>query len=238
MLEEGTYPNQGVLVTVLKACSDEADLHFGKLVHFLIVDSSFGSDTIVSNTLIHLYAICGSLEDACMVFQTMSDQNEATWTSIISGFAHGIDVKSVALYLLGMKSHGFKPNDVTFICLLMAYSNAGRLGEACEVLNLIIEEPNVNLTVEHYNCVVDLFGRQKMLDQAKELLVSMPFHFNIVGWKSLLGHCKTFGDVKLGRECFHNITAIDAGNAFAHTLMVEIYKDAEMWEDVNQLYVK
>ena len=41
-------------------------------------------------------------------------------------------------------------------------------------------------------------------ERAKELLISMPFHLNLVGWKSLLRHCKTFGNVELGRECFDN----------------------------------
>ena len=238
MLQEGTHPNQGVLVTVLKACSDETDLHFGKLVHALILDSSFDNDTVVSNTLIHMYAICGKLEDACMVFQTMPHRNQVTWTSIISGFCHSNDVKSVSRYFLGMKRGGFKPNDVTLVCLLSAYSHDGLVEEACDLFSSMMEDPNVYLKVEHYNCVVDILGRENMLDQGKELLISMPFHLNLVGWKSLLRHCKTFGNVELGRECFDNIIALDVGNSFAYALMVDIYVDAGMWEDVNQLQVK
>lgn len=46
--------------------------------------------------------------------------------------------------------------------------------------------------------VVDLLGRAGQLEEAKLLIANMPLEPNGATWGSLLGACKTHGNVELG----------------------------------------
>ena len=56
--------------TVLQVCSNIAILQLGKEVHLDIIAGGFSFELKVENAIMHIYAKCGSIEDARMVFLT------------------------------------------------------------------------------------------------------------------------------------------------------------------------
>jgi pentatricopeptide repeat protein len=71
MLEAVTMPNQFTFTSVLSACTSLPFLELGKRVHGHIVKLGFGLYFVVGNALVSLYAKCGSIEEACCMFDTM-----------------------------------------------------------------------------------------------------------------------------------------------------------------------
>ncbi|CAI0378505.1 unnamed protein product [Linum tenue] len=61
--ESGLRPNQVTVVSVLAACADLCALDLGKRVHEYSNRSGFKNNVLVCNTLIDMYAKCGSLEE-------------------------------------------------------------------------------------------------------------------------------------------------------------------------------
>ena len=92
-------PNGVTLVSVLQACAQSNDLVFGKQVHQFIIERKIEMDVSAQNSLIGLYAKCGSLDHARELFNAMSNKDEITYGSIISGYmAHGFVDKAMDLF--------------------------------------------------------------------------------------------------------------------------------------------
>jgi pentatricopeptide repeat protein len=75
--------------------------------------------------------------------------------SIIHG--HGQEALRV---FADMRKSGLKPNCMTFITVLAACNHAGLLilNEGCYWYNTMKTEFGIENGVEHYGCMVDLFG--------------------------------------------------------------------------------
>ncbi|KAI3965041.1 hypothetical protein MKX01_013972 [Papaver californicum] len=78
------------VVSVLQACAQLKDLDLGRKVHQLVVENRIQVDTAVSNSIIGLYAKCGSLEYARELFNEMTEKDGISYGSMISGYMnHG-----------------------------------------------------------------------------------------------------------------------------------------------------
>jgi hypothetical protein len=72
--------------SVLKACAEEKALRFGKQLHGVVVKKLYKEDIHVGSALVTMYARCGDVFDAQVVFDKMTRRNTITWTSMISGY--------------------------------------------------------------------------------------------------------------------------------------------------------
>ncbi|XP_051126729.1 pentatricopeptide repeat-containing protein At2g37310 [Andrographis paniculata] len=87
---EDLRPNGVTAVSVLHACAQSADLIFGMKVHQFVTDNGIEMDLSVCNSIIAVYAKCGSLDYARQLFEEMTEKDEITYSTIISGYmSHG-----------------------------------------------------------------------------------------------------------------------------------------------------
>ena len=63
--------------------------------------------------------------------------------------------------------------------------------------------------VEHFNCLIYMLAVAGLMNEAKELLHTMPITPNVTGWVSLLSGCRTHGTNDLGKFCFEKTTKLD-----------------------------
>jgi pentatricopeptide repeat protein len=71
MQQEGISPNEFTFVPVINACAGLGALEDGRLVHEQLIQSGCKFDVFVGNSLVDMYAKCGSIEDAWRVFNKM-----------------------------------------------------------------------------------------------------------------------------------------------------------------------
>jgi pentatricopeptide repeat protein len=71
MQQEGMSPDKFTFVQAIKACAGLGRLEFGKLVHKQLIQSGYKSDVFVCNSLVDMYAKCGSIDEAWIVFEKM-----------------------------------------------------------------------------------------------------------------------------------------------------------------------
>jgi pentatricopeptide repeat protein len=64
-------PDKFTFVQASKACAGLRALEDGRLVHRQLVQSGCESDVFVGNSLLDMYAKCGSIEEAWRVFNKM-----------------------------------------------------------------------------------------------------------------------------------------------------------------------
>ncbi len=85
MQREGVRPNKFTFVQVIKACAGLVRLEDGRLVHEQLIQSGCESNVFLENSMVDMYAKCGSIEDACRVFNKMPARDVVSWTVIILG---------------------------------------------------------------------------------------------------------------------------------------------------------
>ncbi|XP_011077406.1 pentatricopeptide repeat-containing protein At2g37310 [Sesamum indicum] len=87
---EDVRPDGVTAVSVLHACAQSTDLVFGMEVHQYVMDNGIKMDLSVCNSIIALYAKCGSLDYARELFEEMTEKDEITYSTIVSGYmVHG-----------------------------------------------------------------------------------------------------------------------------------------------------
>ncbi|MCO5583578.1 hypothetical protein L7F22_037491 [Adiantum nelumboides] len=234
MRQRGIEPDRVTFISLIQACTSIVALNHGKMIHGHVIDKGHESDFHIGSTLIHMYANCGSLEDARMLLQRLPVRNVVTWSTMIAGCALQSNLPLASDYFNSMLDSGLKPNDVTFINLFSACSHAGYVQEACRHFKSIRKDHNLEPTLEHYNSMVDVLGRAGLFKEAEDLMESIPFLLDIIGWTSLLGSCSIHTNVELGERCFNRV--LDKGGcATAYTLMSSIYAAAGMEKDAARI---
>ncbi|EOY11964.1 Pentatricopeptide repeat - like 10 [Theobroma cacao] len=235
MQKIGVEANEVTVVAVLAACADLGALDLGKRVHEYSKRSGFGKNVRVLNTLIDMYVKCGCLEEARRVFNEMEERTVVSWSAMIQGLAmHGQAQEAVRVFSM-MIEMGVMPNGVTFIGLLHACSHMGLVDEGRRFFSGMIRDYGIIPEIEHYGCMVDLFSRAGLLQEAHEFIMNMPIKPNGVVWGALLGGCKVHKNIKLAEEATRHLAQLDPLNDGYYVVLSNIYAEAERWEDVARV---
>ncbi|CAK9210163.1 unnamed protein product [Sphagnum jensenii] len=298
MQQEGVKPDSVTFVGVVNACASWVALEEGRCAHEQIIQSGWDSDVFVGNSLVDMYAKCGSMEDAWRVFNKMPSRNVVTWNAmilghvkcrqgqkslelfrqmqqeaifvgnslvdmyakcgsmedakrvfnemplrdvvswntILGGFAMHGHGKEALTYFEQMCEEGVQPDDITFVCLLSACSHAGLVHEGMCFYASMKEVYMISPTVEHYTCMVDLLGRAGHLEEAENMIKSMPCKLHFATCMALLGACRIHGNVKMGERVAKQFIELDSENAAGYVLLANIYPasgNKHLCEDVE-----
>ncbi|KAH7438510.1 hypothetical protein KP509_04G018200 [Ceratopteris richardii] len=235
MLLDGVEPSMITFVTLLRACSSIAALDHGRHLHAQIVLYGLSVDVYISSALIDMYSRCSCLEDSHMVFHRLSKYDTGIWSAMITAYAQHSDYRMAFQYLNMMQRSGLEPDSVTFLCILSACSHSGLVQEGLQHLKAMRDTHHLLPNLEHFNSVVDLLGSSNLLDEARDLLETLPVGANIVGWISLLSSCKKHVNLDIGRECFDHIVTLDGGNVTCYVFMADIYRAHGMQQHAEEI---
>lgn len=216
-------PDKITFATILAACTDESDLAEGKRVHDDIVKFGFESDVVVGNALLNMYGKCGSLVDARNTFDIIPEQNLISWNSMITAYGQHGKGKEALDFFEKMKQGVVVPNVVTFINVLSACNHAGMVDEGCYYFVSMFRDHDIMPVVEHFDCMIDLLGRAGRLDEAEDLIKSMPFEPTQVSFISLLGASKHQIDVDRGERAADCISALNPNSTAPYVILSNIY---------------
>ncbi|KNA06035.1 hypothetical protein SOVF_184770 [Spinacia oleracea] len=204
MMVEGIMPTEATLLAISTAIAELGDLKnwqtlhaFGEKCGFIVNGSQ------VTHCFIDTYAKCGCIQSALKIFEKIfpSRRNVVSWTSIISGFAmHGM-AKEAEEFLERMERSGIRPNRVTFLGILNAYSHSGLVEDGLRFFRKMVDHGFVAPDVKHYGSVIDMLGRAGKLKEAEEIACEIPNDIdNIIIWRTLLGACNFHGDVAIAER--------------------------------------
>ncbi|CAM6051192.1 unnamed protein product [Sphagnum compactum] len=104
-----------------------------------IIRSGYESVTFVGNSLVDMYAKCGSIEDAWRVFNKMSSRNVVSWNALVLGHVKcGQGQKALELFQQ-MQDEGLQPDPVTMGGVLNACASVAALKEGRDAHEQIIQ---------------------------------------------------------------------------------------------------
>lgn len=235
MCQDGVMPNKITYVSVLAACSSQAARVEGKRVHVIIIGHGLELDLIIANALINLYGKCGSLRDARMIFDTMPERDTVSWTAMIAAYAqHGATEHALRIFYQ-MQQGGIRPNKVTFLSVISACGHTGKVEEGYHWFVSMNKRFGIAPMVDHYNCMIDLFGRAGRLDEAEKLVTGLPSQVTIVSLMALLSACKYQSDVERGERFAKHTFTLFPYNPEPYIMLANIYSAAGRVEDAEKV---
>ncbi|XP_022718276.1 pentatricopeptide repeat-containing protein At3g13880 isoform X1 [Durio zibethinus] len=227
LLASGGRPDEFVTSNVLSACADLATARLGELVHGHAIKSGLGNFRIVQNSQICMYAKCGDMDSADLTFQETENPDVVSWSVMICSYAqHGCARGALNLFGL-MKEFGILPNHITFTGVLSACSYGGLVEEGLQYFESM-KDYDVEASVEHYCCVVDLFGRAGRLAEAENFILTSSFKDNPVIWRALLSSCRVYKDTVTGKRAARKVIELEPQEAASYVLLRNIYADAAL----------
>eukprot|EP01018_Ginkgo_biloba_P003196 Gb_11220 [translate_table: standard] len=159
-------------VCLLQLCIKKKTLSDGKLIHAHMNERGFLSDRYLQNTLMNMYAKCGSLVEARKVFDEMSKRDVYSWTMMISAYSRqGLAREALSLFHQ-MERTGIQPNQVTFASVLPACAELAALEEGMEIHEQIIRNGcQSNVIVE--SALVDMYAKCGCIEKARDVFDKM-----------------------------------------------------------------
>ncbi|URE33912.1 Pentatricopeptide repeat-containing protein [Musa troglodytarum] len=235
MVGAGVRPNETTWVSIVAVCSAKGDARFAESIARTIMERKVPMNCFLETALIDMYAGCGNLVKARMIFDEMPAKDVISWNTMISGYSQNGQF-GVALELFGDMTavKGMMPDEVTMSSLISA---CGRLGclEHGRWLAQYMQENQIEPTVDHYACKVDLLGRAGRLDEARKVIDDMPVRPHAGVYGALLHASRIHKRVELGELAAEELFRLEPGDAGNYVLLSNIYASARKWGFVEKV---
>ncbi|KAM5551583.1 hypothetical protein ABKV19_026431 [Rosa sericea] len=186
-------PDGYTMQSIINACAGLGALDLGMWAHAYVLrkcDNAVASNVLVNSSLVDMYCKCGSLDMALQVFEGMNKRDVITWNYMILGFSmHGKAEAALKCFDRMVDMEGCRPNSITFVGVLSACNHRGMVDEGRKLFDMMVKEYKIEPRLEHYGCLVDLLALAGFIDEALNLVTTMPGKPDAVIWRSLLDAC-------------------------------------------------
>ncbi|XP_024533227.1 pentatricopeptide repeat-containing protein At1g11290, chloroplastic-like [Selaginella moellendorffii] len=244
-------PTPRTFVAALKGCSKLAVEEDGRLVNGKLVKVSslqkvseihlvaakYGrtdsTSVFVGNSLVDLYAKCGSLEDARRVFDRMDHRDRVSWNVLMAGCAfHGEEEASLELFER-MLLQGYAANSRSFVTALKACSSLAEKEEAIKgsrdgqfvkivalekAMAIHSQAERLGLDVYMASAVISLYARCGSIVNGLKVFDRMLCR-DLVMWNTMILGCAENHDAELSLELFEAMSKHSCEAPNARTLV-------------------
>lgn len=232
---KGVVLNSYTYTSIFQACSALTCFDIGTQVHADAVKRGLISYLFGESAMVTMYSKCGRLDYAFQAFKSLDNPDTTAWTAIICGYAfHGYAFEALRLFT-EMQASGIRPNAVTFIAVLTACSHSGLVREGRQILDSMSTVYGVEPTIDHYDCMIDVYSRAGLLDDALELINSIPVNADAMSWKSLLGGCWIHKNLDIGKTAAENLLQLDPEDTASYVTMFNLYAASGKWEEAAHI---
>ncbi|KAF3780735.1 Pentatricopeptide repeat-containing protein [Nymphaea thermarum] len=209
----------------LCASADAAAYYKGRMIYADAVVIGLETNVFVGSALVDMYGKCGVINDALVTF--FAAPNPVSWNAIIMAYTEQDNADAALKLFAALQSQGALPDDVTFLAVLTACSNA--------------------LMVDAFrNCLTSMsteFGLSPMapvsfqvgfLEEAEELALRMPFSPGRAVWRVLLSACILHGNSVVGER--REKDSEDEEDVSLYVLLSNIYSGKAKWDAAARMH--
>ncbi|KAI3732104.1 hypothetical protein L1987_63301 [Smallanthus sonchifolius] len=136
----------------------------GKEVHDHVVKMGFDSDVYVRNTLINMYAVCGSMMDARKVFDESPVRDLISWNSVLAGYVQMGSVEEAKMVYDQMP----EKNVIASNSMIALFGRCGRMDEAYRLFVVMKEKDLVSWTA-----MISCYEQGGMYEDALVMFIEM-----------------------------------------------------------------
>ncbi|KAK0575494.1 hypothetical protein LWI29_001481 [Acer saccharum] len=184
MIKESVRPDSSTFTVALKACVSLMDLKLGEQVWHKAVDFGYENDVFVGSSLLNLYAKCGKMDKAIVVFDKMQRKDIVCWSCMINGFAcNGQPREAVDMYKR-MRNEGIEEDEIVMVGLVQACANLGHSKLGLSLHGYMIRR-NLDRDVIVQTSLVDMHAKNGHMVLASHVFKDMS-RKNVVSWGALI----------------------------------------------------
>ncbi|KAA0058820.1 pentatricopeptide repeat-containing protein [Cucumis melo var. makuwa] len=179
-----------------------------------------------------MYANCGKLNRAKWLFQQMPQKDIVSWNSIISDH---FNTAEALTYFKVMENLGDLPD--CNICVILVNLCSSWVGEGRGEIVLFDEgEYGIKPTMEHYACMVNLYGRAGMIEVGYKIITKgMEIKAGLKVWGALLYACYLHSNVDIAEISAERLFELEPNNELNFELPIKIYDNAGRSEDEKRV---
>ncbi|KAL3620810.1 hypothetical protein CASFOL_035722 [Castilleja foliolosa] len=137
----GVPTNVTTLSSLISACTRLKSIKIAKQVHAHVRINNLTGNEFLQTKLVHMYASCGSLDDAKRVFETMSVTSVYPWNALLRGnvVLGGRNHREVLGSFLEMRASGVDLNVYTFSSLIKSLAGNRAFRQGLKTHGLLIK---------------------------------------------------------------------------------------------------
>ncbi|KAG5005760.1 hypothetical protein AAZX31_09G017200 [Glycine max] len=229
MLRSCFRPNETTMTSVVTSCDGMVEL---MQAHAMVIHLGFEHNTWLTNALITLYSKSGDLCSARLVFEQLKSKDVVSWTAMIVAYSnHGHGHHALQVFARMLVS-GIKPDEVTFVGLLSACSHVGLVHQGRRLFDSIKGTYNLTPKAEHYSCLVDILGRAGLVDEAMDVVATIPPSARDEAvLVALLGACRLHGDVAIANSIGEKLLELEPSSSGGYVLLANTYAAEGQWDE-------
>ncbi|KAM0947291.1 putative tetratricopeptide-like helical domain superfamily [Dioscorea sansibarensis] len=234
-LQKGIRPTEFTFASVLGSSSCFSLLEQGMQIHCFALKSGFEAEMIVASALVGMYVKSGSLDYAIRVFSSMDAKDLVSWNATIMGLAqNGQGVEALKMFRQ-LQIHGLRPDRITLLGALSACRYEGLISEGSALFSSMVKKYGIVCDIEHYALMVDMFGQAGMLEEAMNIVETMPFKPDESVWGLLLEACRISGDLVFAEMVAKKTLELKPRFALPYVVLARIYGARGKWESMVRL---
>ncbi|PON81805.1 Tetratricopeptide-like helical domain containing protein [Trema orientale] len=213
----------------------------GKALHARIIRNGRASCLYIANGLVNLYAKCGDLRRARLVFENVGKRDVVSWNCLINGCSQvgpssPVGSSAVMELLRRMMGESILPNAHTFAGVFAAASgvldvSGGRQAQAVAVKTGCFGDVFVGSSLLNLYCKARLvFDARKVFDGMLER--------NLVSWATMISGYATQRMAKEALELFGlvRVEEHEGGNEFIFTSLLSAFTFSELVDTGKQIH--
>ncbi|XP_057450239.1 pentatricopeptide repeat-containing protein At3g22690 [Lotus japonicus] len=235
MQNQGIGGDRVTMVGIASACGYLGALDLAKWIYTYIEKNDIHIDMQLGTALVDMFSKCGDPPSSMHVFKKMEKRDVSAWTAAIRIMAVEGNAKGAIELFNEMLKQGVTPDDFVFVALLTACSHGGYVDQGRQLFQSMEKNYRISPQIVHYGCMIDLLGRAGLLEEALDLIQSMPMEPNDVVWGSFLAACRKHKNVELAHYAAEKLTQLAPERVGIQVLLSNIYASAGKWTDVARV---
>lgn len=242
MMRAGWSLNRVTFINILAAVSSLFLHELVRQIHVLVIKYDFMDDTAIDNAFLSCYGKCGKMIDCETIFSRMSEKDEVSWNSMISGYIHNELLPQAMDLVWLMLQKGQRLDCFTFATVLSACASVATLERGMEVHACGIRA-FLDFDVVIGSALVDMYSKCGRIDYASRFFKLMPIR-NVYSWNSMIsgyarhghGHraLQLFTEMKQERQPPDHVTFVGVLSACSHVGLVD--HGFEHFESMSKIY--
>ncbi|KAI3453277.1 hypothetical protein Pfo_009940 [Paulownia fortunei] len=192
MRREGVFPNKHTFPLLLKSKTQIPFQIFAQSIKF-----GFGCDHFLRNSLVSVFANCGLIQYARLMFDEMTHKDVVAYTALMDGYVRNARALQALELFLEMRVLGVGVDEVAVVSALCAVGMLGCVWHGRWIHGFYVESGRVVRDVYVGSALVDMYSKCGCCEDALRVFRDMPYR-NLVSWSALLAgyvQCSRFKDV-------------------------------------------
>ncbi|OAY71966.1 Pentatricopeptide repeat-containing protein [Ananas comosus] len=205
MRNNGLELNSTTYTSILSACANVSNLDWGKHLHAHIIRTQLGIDAFVGSALVHLYAKCDDLKAAKRTFDSLTDRNTVSWTSLIGGFAtYGYINESIDLFNQ-MRAEFLTYDEFTLATVISACCGKVDVCLGSQLHSLSLKS-GCDLAIPVSNSLITMYAKGGSV-QSAELVFDLMAEKDVISWTSMITAYSQAGNINKACTFFDKMAA-------------------------------